>query len=616
MKRKASDDENDASVKRQKTEEEGKSKREELGDSLEYLRQMEEIAGDQKFEDEEDKTTFLENVLEEVEGKEVDFFFNGMAAYSIESIVQFAQENQIRQLMQKLNGNWVNLCTNKGSSHPIQIMLGRVAESLSQEYHETGKPIEEGDIPTLQQEFEIICEEFTGNIFRFVRSPYGSFVFRDVLSILSGVRKLQKKHGSKNQRSHVKRTWKMSRVKGKVPDLFVDYLVLWMNEICEMEEFEKLTYSQESVPVLSALLECLHAVGKQNDCDALAIKIMSWKRPEVDEEEIEEEKPDGDEAGKKADPFSEYDPDENSLNFVHDLLIDQSASHLMEKICYFISPRLVTKIYKRHLKPGLVKLSFNKCANYCVQKTLLRITSAEDISSAYDELFPKFPELIKRNLGVIWGLLEAVSKNTKFACSKIKEILDKLKNLLNIKQDENLFRKLNRLNAPDGRYSQMGCLIFISLLKFFTKDIQGIYRGLTKFAESNLHELTCNPILSRVFDQACKALVKGRSRQQLVKKVLMDMDNIVIDKHGSFSIEIAFWAAQMKVKKRFAQQFEERYNKFSGNKFAVRAMENFDMDFYRELSKKGDFSKWQEKISKRQKEEKWKNRHDTKSSDD
>ena len=83
---------------------------------------MEEIAGEQKFENEEgkkcnsqasnfkslcsywDRTIFLENVLEEVEGKEVDFFFNGMAAYSIESIVQFAQENQIRQLMQKLNG--------------------------------------------------------------------------------------------------------------------------------------------------------------------------------------------------------------------------------------------------------------------------------------------------------------------------------------------------------------------------------------------------------------------------------------------------------------------------------------------------------------------------------
>lgn len=123
-------------------------------------------------------------------------------------------------------------------------------------------------------------------------------------------------------------------------------------------------------------------------------------------------------SSEKADPFSEYNPDENSLNFVHDLLIDQSASHLMEKICYvtslrifsfsifkfeFISPRLVTKIYERHFKPELVKLSFNKCANYCVQKILLRITSAEDISSAYDELFPKFPELISIRISFIFN---------------------------------------------------------------------------------------------------------------------------------------------------------------------------------------------------------------------
>jgi len=525
-----------------------------------------------------------------------------MAAYSIESIVQFAQENQIRQLMSKLNGNWVNLCTNKGSSHPIQVMLGRVAETLAQSYHETGQSLEEGDIPTLQQEFEIICDEFSGNMHRFLNSPYGSFVLRDVLSILSGAKRLQQKHGSKNQRSQVKRTWRMPRIKGKVPELFTEHLESWKQEICELENFEALTYGQISVPVLTVLLECLHAVGKQKSCDNLATKVLFWKKSEESVPESGEEN----EADENSTTFA-FGPDESSVSFVHDLLVDQSASHLMEKTCFLVSPELVSEIYQKHFKPELVKFSFNKCANYCVQKILLRLKDPADIESAYHELFPKIPELIKRNLGVIWGLLEAVSKHTKFAISHFQEIVDKLKNLLNIKRDESLFRKLMRLNSAEGKYSQMGCLIFIALLKFHTKDVHNIYKGVTAFAEGNLEELACHPILSRVFDQACKSLVKGRIRQKLVKQVLANLDTIASREFGSYSVEIAFWSANMKIKKKFAQNFDERHNKFSGNKFAVRAMENIEMQLFRQLAQKSEkLAKWEEAIQKRQSKEKWK----------
>ena len=47
---------------------------------------------------------FLENVFEEVKGNEVAFFFNGMAAYSIETILEMAQDQQVRELMHKLDG--------------------------------------------------------------------------------------------------------------------------------------------------------------------------------------------------------------------------------------------------------------------------------------------------------------------------------------------------------------------------------------------------------------------------------------------------------------------------------------------------------------------------------
>ena len=68
------------------------------------------------------------------------------------------------------------------------------------------------------------------------------------------------------------------------------------------------------------------------------------------------------------------------------------------------------------------------------------------------------------------------------------------------------------------------------------------------YAESNIRDLTCDPTLSRVFDTAVKCFAKSRLRQKFIKMILNDFEQIIITEFGSYSVQNAFWAANMKVK--------------------------------------------------------------------
>lgn len=544
-------------------------------DSLEYLKSLENLASTQQFEDEEDKAMFLENVFEEVKGNEAAFFFNGMAAYSIETILEMANDQQVRDLMHKLDGNWLNLCTNKKASHPIQIMLGHLAELLSKGYDDQDFPTEEGVLPTIQKQLITICSELTGNMERILRSTYGSFVLRDILCILSGAKKLNKKFGNKKKRTKVKRQWKILRNEEDVPEIFKSFLSDWTNEILLTDDFEAITFSQESVPVLAALIDSLHTVGSQEECDNLAKCILFWK---TDEE-------------------GNITCSEDSKKFVHDLIQDKSASHLIEKVFQFCSLELAEKAFEIHFQVKIAEYALNKCANYCLQKILHRIEKKEHCELAYDQLFPILDQLILQNWGVIWSLVEACSKNTH----NFTKFIEFFMNHFQIKKKENLFRKL--IQDRNVKYSVMGSMIFASLLKFRSYEMTDIFVGALNYAENNIKDLTCDPTLSRVFDTAVKCFAKSRLRQKFIKMILNDFEQIIITEFGSYSVENAFWAANMKIKKCFMEELVGRYNRFSGNKFSKKVILSVNVDLYRR-----NFTDWQSHINSRQKKEKKKKR--------
>jgi len=541
-----------------------------LGESLNYLETLENVAKEGKIDNEEERTMFLENVLTEVEGHEVDFFFNGKSSNSLEVILEFAQEQQVRELMNKLEGKWVALCSNRSSSHPVQVLLKRVAEKLSRGYEDTDMKLEPDELPTLQQLFLTVCSEFKGNLWQLSMGAYGSFVLRNVLHILSGVETLDEKHGQKNKRSRIKRKWKLKRTK-EIPELFTKLLSEWAKEFKESraQDFQRMGYNQHAVPVMACFLECLNAVGLQEFCDSLICKILQWKNTD-----------------------GEYSSNKDSKTFVAQLLVDNSASHLLEKVCTCSSEIIAQKIFNLHFKGNLTKLATHRCGNYCVQKILLRLSRQEDVNAAFEELFPSFKQLFHNFPGVIWALAEACAQiNGHF-----EKLLTALRGQLDVKKTENLFRKLV-LKKGDKSYYLLNCLIFKSLISFRVYEVTELLHGVIKFAESQIVELCTNNLLSRIFDQAVKCWAKKRARKKLIKLILPHFDTIIKNEFGSYSIQNAFWSADPKVKKLFAEALAKSWNRYSGSKFGAKVLEVLQIDVYRE-----DAGKWNGNIKKIEKE--------------
>eukprot|EP00494_Astrolonche_serrata_P027418 UN27681 len=167
----------------------------------------------------------MNNVLSEVDGKEVEFFYNGAASHSLEVILDMASEKQIKELMNKFSDNWVNLSCNRSSSHPVQIILKKLAFSLGKEGY-TDTTSENTDPEHPQHYFEKICKEFSGDLVNLIYNTYGSFVLRNVLHICSGVVKLEDKNKRKT-----KRKWKYPRSKQPVPASMKNYLIDITKEI-------------------------------------------------------------------------------------------------------------------------------------------------------------------------------------------------------------------------------------------------------------------------------------------------------------------------------------------------------------------------------------------------
>merc|ERR1712224_887890 len=140
----------------------------------------------------------------------------------------------------------------------------------------------------------------------------------------------------------------------------------------------------------------------------------------------------------------------------------------------------------------------------------------------------------------------------------------------------------------------VGCLIFSSLLKFPLYQVTDIFVGLLQF---NKIVLVTNPILSRIFDVGIKCYAKNRIRYKLIKQIILkDFNNIICTKFGSRSIENTFWSTNIKFKCIIADKLSRGWNRFLGNKFAIRVSNNLLIKEF-----KTNIKLWKIKILNKQK---------------
>jgi hypothetical protein len=85
---------------------------------------------------------------------------------------------------------------------------------------------------------------------------------------------------------------------------------------------------------------------------------------------------------------------EVATEFIDKLICDAVGSRIMESILRLTSDEIVQELYDSYFKENLADLSFDKHANFAIQRLFERLTNPESVNHAVTNLFFSIIDLI------------------------------------------------------------------------------------------------------------------------------------------------------------------------------------------------------------------------------
>ena len=85
------------------------------------------------FEDDEDKTAFLDNVFKETEKEEIKLARNQTVSRILEEMIDAASKSHIESFLRGFTENYHLICTDRFASHVTQALIHKCAEIFSSE---------------------------------------------------------------------------------------------------------------------------------------------------------------------------------------------------------------------------------------------------------------------------------------------------------------------------------------------------------------------------------------------------------------------------------------------------------------------------------------------------
>ncbi|KAF8393704.1 hypothetical protein HHK36_021951 [Tetracentron sinense] len=471
--------------------------------------------------DSEERSVICGNALEETQGKELELATDYILSHTLQTLLEGCDVDHLCGFLQSCAKEFPFISMDRSGSHVAETAFRSLAVHLQDK--ETFSQIDE----TLTK----ICQVIAINPVNVMCSRYGSHVLRSLLCLCKGVAfdSSEEFHVTKSSTILAKRlNLRASQSGGNIsPHLqqgFLDLLKFLVAEILKYsrEDMETLKVDQYSSLVLQA---CFH--------DPLlrfllflqtALKLLAGEDQEL----------------LHVIPIllgcHEKDTVEGNFIEITDvqsivaLLKDTAYSHLMEVILEVAPEILYNEILTKVFRNSLFEISSQHCGSFVVQALVSYARSQGQMELIWEELGPKFKDLLGiGRSGVIASLIAASQRLhthghqccqalAAAVCSGNESPSCIVPRILSLESYFCCHDKSNWIWAKDDKMHVLGCLILQTVFRYPNELIHQYVTSITSMEADHVLEAAKDPGGGRVIEAFLSSGASAKLKRKLIVK--------------------------------------------------------------------------------------------------
>jgi len=516
------------------------------------------------FDNDEEKTMFVENVFDQTDGEERKLCGNQLASRVIELLLPSADQKILSRFCSALATDLRLVCLDPFMSHVLEKLL------ILQSFHDKDKDVEMSDEDKLEgREWVLkVCRFVTNNLEDFCHDLYASHLLRTCTQCVAGHRSLPVGQGGQGQGQ---------RTAG------YDTKVVWSydNLASSVEEFAEVleTYTGRILNLGADNLSsemCIHVLQ-------VYLEVVSMNNPKLMKTVVKH-------LIKNFIESDTFDWDDVPSVRLLECIIKVGINH----------PKLNKKIVNV-LDGKLPELSVHPVANFVTQRLLENVSDKEQFSTFCSSLSGEVENILSAGCtGVILSMAKAcVRLETNQAA-----VLTELTAALSCSDNQDLLAPClahmvtTTVMAEEEKSFPVhlhGSLIIQQLL-LFNKPIK-VVRSLLAMSSFKLASLLGDPRGCHITDTFMTSKTIGeKSREGLVKSLKGEFVTLSCGKHGSRTVDNLWKYSSTKQKQTIVEELASKLDVLNSNNFGKFIVQKCYVAVYKR--NKEDWKKLVEKEDK------------------
>ncbi|KAJ6389285.1 hypothetical protein OIU77_027596 [Salix suchowensis] len=484
----------------------------------------------------EERPVICGNALEEAKGKEFELATDYYISHTLQILLEGCNVDHLCDFLRGCAKVFPLISMDRSGSHVAETALKSLAMQLQDD--EAYSVIEE----TLTN----LCKVIVDSPFDMMCNCYGSHVFRTLLQPLG------------NNLSH--------RHQG-FPGL-LKFLVLGMLK-CSEEDVKSLLVDQYSSLVLQTALKLF--AGHHQQLLQIIPVLLNCRKENLTEGNFIEMTAVGD---------------------IVELMKEAACSHLMEVILAVSPESLYGEMFAKIFRKSLFELSSHHCGNFVVQALISHARDQEQMECIWEELGPKFRDLLEMGRSGVIASLIATSQRLHIheheVCKALADavclpnesprfVVDRILFL------ESYFACVEKSNWkwPSGaKIHVMGSLILQTVFKFQNQLIQPYITSLTSMEVDHVLEAAKDAGGARTIEAFLDSNASGKLKHRLINKLRGHFGELAMHSSGSFTVEKCFNASNLSLREAIASDLLSVQSELPKTKQGPYLLRKLDIDGY------------------------------------
>ncbi|XP_047980682.1 pumilio homolog 23-like isoform X2 [Salvia hispanica] len=490
--------------------------------------------------DVEERSVICGTALEEARGKEVELATDYIISHTMQTLLEGCTLDRLCAFLRSSADEFSQICMDRSGSHVAETALKSLSRHLEDDESHS----------IIGETLAVLCEAIVTNAVDIMCNCYGSHVLRRLLCLCKGVPMDSLEFHSTNpsvvlaERLNL-RSSHVDSHNAPQNQPFPDQLKFLISEMVNPSraDIAILQTNQYSSLVLQTALKLL--AGQEEDLFRLIPILLGCPTDAASEESFIEVK-----TAKK----------------VRRLVEENAYSHLMEVILSVAPDTIYDDIFTKVFKNSLFRLSSHFCGNFVIQALISHARSKEHIKLIFEELGPKFRDLLELGRAGVVAALVAASQRLQdnqheccqaladAVCSRDDSSACIIPRLLFL---DNYLYSADKENWswPSGfKMHVLGSLMLQTVFKYPSEFIKAYITSITSLEDKHVLEAVKDPAGSRVIEAFLVSSISAKQKYKIVAKLRGHFGELAVLPSGTFTIEKCFNACNLSMKETIVSE--------------------------------------------------------------